>query len=289
MAVREDAAVVLLFLANYEESPGDVKRGRYAFDGTELSEKSRLSPDRLNDAVNVLEDNGYVETMKFLDTAPYAFGQVELTSRGRVEAERIGSEPSVPGAGQSPSSAVAQSPIPVGSPYGFKDEDWEQVEHEHGDTSRMIVVLGHQWRSTCFNTDDLRRNIGEMFEKTLFRVLAKKKGAHVTLDYRPLQGGHGGHLFNEIARDIISADIAVFDTSDLNSNVMIELGVALTWGVRCLPVREASAAKPPSDISGQTWAEYESSGSVWKDSDHARKLEAMVERALRKKGVPLAR
>lgn len=45
--------------------------------------------------------------------------------------------------------------------------------------------------------------------------------------------------FNEIARDVISADIAVFETSDQNSNVMIEMGVALTWGRRVLPINRA--------------------------------------------------
>jgi hypothetical protein len=51
-------------------------------------------------------------------------------------------------------------------------------------------------------------------------------------------------------------DIAVFDVSDLNPNVMIEIGVALTWGIRMLLIRENGSPTPPSDISGQTWAKY---------------------------------
>src|SRR2546425_1188080 len=78
--------------------------------------------------------------------------------------------------------------------------------------------------------------------------------------FEPLAAGYGEHLFNEIARDVISADIAVFDTSDLNPNVMIEMGVALTWGVRVLLIKEKNCPKPPSDISGQTWADYEENG-----------------------------
>jgi hypothetical protein len=105
----------------------------------------------------------------------------------------------------------------------------------------------------------------------------------VALDYRPLKGGYGGHLFNEIARDIISADIAVFDTSDLNPNVMVELGVALTWGTLVLPIREETTSGPPSDISGQTWATYSKSGSIWTERDHQAKLVALVLRAVREK------
>ena len=52
----------------------------------------------------------------------------------------------------------------------------------------------------------------------------------VQLDFQSLAAGYGGHLFNKIARDIIGADIAVFETSNLNPNVMLEMGVALTWG-----------------------------------------------------------
>lgn len=76
----------------------------------------------------------------------------------------------------------------------------------------------------------------------------------------------------------------MFDASDLNPNVMLEMGVALTWGVRVLPIKEEKCPKPPSDISGQTWADYRDSGDKFVDSDHENKLFRMVERAARKKG-----
>jgi hypothetical protein len=110
-------------------------------------------------------------------------------------------------------------------------------------------------------------------------------GSLVTnLNFRPLAAGYGEHLFNEIARDIIASDIAVFETSDLNPNVMVELGVALTWGVRVLPIKAHGQPRPPSDISGQTWADYQNNGLTFDDPEHAGKLIRMVERAVRKKG-----
>ena len=75
-----------------------------------------------------------------------------------------------------------------------------------------------------------------------------------------LAAGYGEHLFNEIARNIIGSDIAVFEASNSNLNVMIELGVALTWGVRVLPIKLEGQPPPPSDISGQTWVDYINSG-----------------------------
>lgn len=98
-----------------------------------------------------------------------------------------------------------------------------------------------------------------------------------------MQLANGEHLFNEIARDIISADIAIFDTSDLNPNVMVEMGVALTWGVGVLPIKHQDCPKPPSDISGQTWADYKNSAEAFSDIEHDQKLMRMVERAARKK------
>jgi len=64
---------------------------------------------------------------------------------------------------------------------------------------------------------------------------------------------------------------------------MLEMGVALTWGIRILPIKMKDCLKPPSDISGQTWADYEDSAQVFVDPDHSKKMVRMVERAARKK------
>ena len=84
------------------------------------------------------------------------------------------------------------------------------------------------------------------------------------------------------ARDIIGADLAVFETSDLNPNVVLEMGVALTWGMRVLLIKRGGCEKPPSDISGQTWADYEESARKFLDRDHGVKLIEMIKRAVRK-------
>ena len=60
---------------------------------------------------------------------------------------------------------------------------------------------------------------------------------------------------------------------------MIEMGVALTWGTRVHAIRRLDAPAPPADISGQTWAAYDTDGSAWTDPDHDRKLAKMVEMA----------
>lgn len=46
-----------------------------------------MDPDRINDAVKVLEQNGYVEVRRSLGTTPYRFSGVQLTPAGRLEYE----------------------------------------------------------------------------------------------------------------------------------------------------------------------------------------------------------
>ncbi|UCF06067.1 MAG: hypothetical protein JSV33_03280 [bacterium] len=175
-------------------------------------------------------------------------------------------------------------PAPVGSPYGFTDEDWEFVAERKARSDRLFSVLGHQFESEHFDATDIRSNINSMLQRAVHSYNEQRSGPALLLEYKPLAAGYGEHLFNEIARDIISADVAVFETSDMNPNVMLEMGVALTWGVRVLPIKAKGRPKPPSDISGQTWADYRDSGAHFIDPDHDRKMVRLIERAIRKKG-----
>lgn len=179
---------------------------------------------------------------------------------------------------------VSRPPAPVGSPFGFTDEDWETVAGRKNDGQRLYTVLGHQFESVQFDTKELRFNIEAMLQRAVALYNAERLGPAVVLHHKALNAGYGEHLFNEIARDIIGADIAVFETSDLNPNVMLEMGVALTWGVRVLPIKKEDRPKPPSDVSGQTWADHRNSGAEFVDPDHDQKLVRMIGRALRKKG-----
>jgi hypothetical protein len=143
---------------------------------------------------------------------------------------------------------------PIGSPYGFDEHDWRTVEERRQRRDVLYVVLGYQFESNHCNADELQKNVRAMFEQAVNSYNWSASNSKIALDFRPLAAGYGEHLFNEIARDILSADIAVFETSDLNLNVALEMGVALTWGVSVFPIKKKGRRKPPSDISGQTWA-----------------------------------
>ncbi|MDQ7781117.1 MAG: hypothetical protein RDV41_15585 [Planctomycetota bacterium] len=268
--MEQNAYVILGHLAK-------VPRNQMA-KGADISTATGLSPDDVNDAVRLLVDAGHAEWLQYLGTKPFVFGEVAITSRGRYELEKIEDSAKAP-----TPRAVSSPPTPVGSPYGFEDEDWETVTSRKGDYGELNVVLGMKFESEYYDTEALKANIEASFT-TAVETYRRKPGAlPMRLAFRPLMAGYGEHLFNRIARDIISADIAVFDTSDLNPNVMLEMGVALTWGVRVLPIKLSGRPEPPSDVSGQTWADYQNSGQTFDDPEHDAKLAAMVERAIRKK------
>jgi len=271
-------------------------------DRNDIAQRSDLPPNRVNDAMALLVDSGHAEWIQTFGTAPFDFNAATITSRGRYERQRLqsalderqnASSAGNPTASTAPtfSSTVPTSmdlsirpPAPVGSPFGFIDEDWEAVAGRKINPHRLYTVLGHPFVSTSFDANELRANIDAMLQRAVEHYNAERRGPVVVLDHRALNAGYGEHLFNEIARDIIGADIAVFETSDLNPNVMLEMGVALTWGVRVLPIKQEGRPRPPSDVSGQTWADYRDSGATFLDLDHDQKLVRMIERALRKKG-----
>lgn len=313
MTIREDITGVLLRLATYPQYKG--------VQSQELADALNMSPERLNIAVSVLENSGYVKVLRAMGTAPFDFFQVEITPRGRLELERAQAdaeakqrkaqadaeagkrklEANVKAARRKvqdiaklkqhkapePASTPSVRPswMPVGSPYGFDSQDWEYISRQE-QSSVLSIVFGYKWKSDYYDADKLISALTDQFTKALdvaktFPIL--EAAAPLSLEFTLLKAGYGEHVFNKIARSIIAADIGVFETSDLNPNVMIEMGVALTWGVRVLPIREASTPPTPSDISGHTWACYRDSGSSWDDPDHFGSVVAMVDVAARKK------
>jgi hypothetical protein len=283
--IEADASAILGVLVEARDAAsasGDVDQVSEELNGRLLQEKLGLPPVRINDAVALLELNGYVDVEQFLGTAPFEFGFVAATPLGRLEHQRAALAVDAPERA-SASAALPRHPVPIGSPYGFQEEDWEYVERERERRDVVKVVFGYQFESQHYDAETLR----EILERDFAAAVEEfnRSGGHepVRLYLRLLSAGYGEHLFNEIAREVISADIAVFETSDLNPNVMLELGVALTWGIRVLPIKATGCPRPPSDISGQTWADYDYEKGAFVDGGHHDKLASMVRRVMTRK------
>jgi hypothetical protein len=83
----------------------------------DLAKETGLSPERINDAVALLVDSGYAEWTQVFGTAPFDFGDVSITSRGRYENQRLSAASSA--APATPLTATiatsTKPPIPEGS------------------------------------------------------------------------------------------------------------------------------------------------------------------------------
>ena len=287
--IERDSVAVLKAIAEYADpsiSPSkDSNQRRYILEPDDLAVATDLPWERIKDALELLDTTGYVELI-------VTFGGIQgatLTPVGRYEYQRLNlqgvaqeTERATPPTGQ----RLTLPPQPIGSPYRFTDEDWETVSDRKARGDTLFVALGYQFISDHYDSDILKGSIENMFLSTVNEYTKLPEALPIKLNFRPLEAGYGEHVFNEIARDIISSDITVFETSDLNPNVMLEMGVALTWDVRVLPIKEENRPPPPSDISGQTWANYRDSARTFVDPGHAGKLLRMVERAARKKRRP---
>jgi hypothetical protein len=273
--IGPNLSLILSYLAQLERSGGNETPST----GPEIEDSTGLSANEINNAVTILYEAGLVDWLQTMGTGPFNFKTVEITPRGRFEFERSMAEPVQ---AETP-PVISLPPSPVGSPFGFTDQDWELVAARKAERGVLTTVMGFQFESEHYETDVLLANIEQMMREAVEKYNELPGAIQMELRFHSLASGYGEHLFNEIARDIISADIAIFETSDQNPNVMIEMGVALTWGVRVLPIRAENRPKPPSDISGQTWAEYRENAGYFHDPNHMEKLVRMVERVAIKK------
>ena len=80
MSIQSNSTKILHFL----NSKGT---GSYC-SGQEIKSKTGLSPDDINDAIEILESYGHVELIKVMGTAPYRFGEAAITAHGRLELEQ---------------------------------------------------------------------------------------------------------------------------------------------------------------------------------------------------------
>ncbi|MCX6239626.1 MAG: hypothetical protein NTY07_19105 [Bacteroidia bacterium] len=274
--IENNATKILEYL--FENNPEQ----NLQFDGKDLSEALKLSPVEINNSIDYLDDRGLLERHNWMGTIPFNFGAVYLNSRGNYIYHQLQNAHETRENNVS-SNIVSIQPLAAGSPYGFTDIDWEYVQNELAKNNTLKVVFGYQFDSEYYDSDKLKSNLKGHFENAINNYNFKGGVEKLDLNFKTLAAGYGEHLFNQIVRDIISADIAVFDTSNLNPNVMLEMGVALTWGKRVLPIKKHDCPKPPSDISGQTYADYKNNAESFLSEIHEQEMISMIERAVMKK------
>jgi hypothetical protein len=110
--------------------------------GKQITQMTGLSPEDINDAVDYLVDLGSVAAIRALGTAPYTFGAIRVKSRGRYLYHEM-KERTDEVEKEKEKKLLPERPVnPVGSPFGFTDDDWKFVSQRSVDKSTLNVVFG---------------------------------------------------------------------------------------------------------------------------------------------------
>ena len=185
----EDIDLILEFLMR-----GYQKDAEKMFTGEELQQALDIGPERLNPVIDQLSNTGLIKIYKYGGTFPYRFGQVKILSRGIYELERrksykkaisdlkpvnFDTQIKVSDFKTLMKSLLGlkelKPPTPVGSPYGFTDNDWELVSSRKSDLSTLHMVLGTKYVSSYYDTMALRQNILELVQKGVKKIVVDGK------------------------------------------------------------------------------------------------------------------
>lgn len=166
----------------------------------------------------------------------------------------------------------------------FDDSALERIAKRRQAESKIFVVFGYQFESKYYDSNELKKNIAARLSR-LQNLFSDLESLDISLEFRPLKGGLGKHLFEDILVDIASADIAIFEVSDLNPNVFLEMGVALSHGVPVIPLKHKDSGKIPSDISGLMWVMYDDNGRILLDENFDYDLQVLVSSAKKRSAV----
>lgn len=275
--IEEHASYLLALMAESDRSE---------FSSHWLQLQSGLEPEAIDRAVDYLDDLGAVKACGPA-SHPFAFRDVRLQSRGRFLYQAMRAvQQAEPPESEAWRLLPDPPPNPVATPYGLTAEDWAVVALRKTDSQTLHVVLALQFVSPYYDMKALIRNIEGRFRRAVQEYNYRHYEAMITVRFEHLLAGLKPDPFNRVARDIVGADLAVFETSDCNPNVMLEMGVALTWGVPVVPLRRAAARPIVLDVSGQGYVLHENSAAHILCEAFDEELVGTIEQAIRMKTGP---
>ena len=114
------------------------------------------------------------------------------------------------------------------------------------------IFLGYQFKSDYYSAASLQNTLVSATQ--IVTEDYKERG----LSLQPDQVGHreGEHITCEICEKIQRAVFCVFEISNLNPNVMLELGMALGIGRKYALLRHTDSKDPSSDMGGLKYISY---------------------------------
>lgn len=116
----------------------------------------------------------------------------------------------------------------------------ERINHLRSQ-NKIRIVIGYDWNTSSDNIALIYDILTENLEP-----IARRKG--ISLDINRL-GGKDGSIYCDICYQIQTADIALFDISTHNVNVIFEAGLAIASGAYVFMLRSRHQKKPKSRLS----------------------------------------
>ena len=123
---------------------------------------------------------------------------------------------------------------------------------------QISIFIGYQFKSTQYTRSEIDKIIIDSFEKAESDINNKFADK---IKVRPILQDmlSGKPICNQIFTQIENADFCIFELSDLNLNVMLELGYSLGLKKLCILMQynDENIPNVPSDLSGLYIIKYD--------------------------------
>lgn len=129
---------------------------------------------------------------------------------------------------------------------------------------KLKVFVGYQINSEYHDTKDLKQSIFKVKETV------EKKFPTIELDIKFGEFKAGKLLFNEVFSAIKECEIAIFDISENNPNVLIEVGLAYGNNKQVILLKNELSKekfKVPSDIGAFIYVSYKNKKAIYETYD----------------------
>jgi len=160
------AEIVPKLLVTLGKAPRE-STGEAWITGKQLQEATNLSPREINDAIRVLEEQGYVDALETYGTVPFEFNCVSINARGRIEFERRMSQ-------------ITQKSTQVKE----DNKEWELfICHASEDKEAIVRPLANALVKAGFTVwyDEFTLTIGDNLRRSIDKGLAQSKYGLVIL------------------------------------------------------------------------------------------------------------
>lgn len=233
--IEKNQLVILQFL--YEVATKT--EGKASIDGNALRNATGLEPTQINDAAELLHDEGLINLHKALGTAPYGFCFVEINARGKSRIQEYSLPTSAPIATDSirQRKTSAKDPRRVFVVHGRNLEVYDAL----CDFLRSIDLHPMEWPQILSETGKGSPYIGEILDKAFSEAQA------VVILMTPDDEGC-------LREPLRKPDDPIYETAltpQARLNVLFEAGMAMTLFHEKAILVELGKLRPFSDIAGR--------------------------------------